>query len=148
LRNTKNISTNYNLINVILFFSTLIFFNSCGGDKNTQTIPKNIVSQQQFTNIITDFLISESASNLNLKTIAINKFDSAYAFNPLKENNVTKPQYDSALNFYSMHPALYKQVYEDAIEQLHTKQTKRRTFDVADSLNKLKKDSILTKNAK
>jgi hypothetical protein len=133
---------------IIFIFSTLILFlySSCNSN-DTITIPNNLISQQKFTKLITDFLLAESATNLNIKSINSSKFDSVYWFNPLKLNNITKAQYDSAINFYSKHPQLYKQIYEDAIQLLSNKQTKLKTKQVADSLRtiKLKNDSLILK---
>jgi hypothetical protein len=70
-----------------------------------------------------------------------------YAFNPLKQNNISKSKYDSTLIYYSQHPDLYKLIYENALQELSNLQTKRRALAVADSIKLIKKDTT-QKNAK
>lgn len=133
---------------VSFIFSTIIFFLfSFCNSSDIVTIPNNLISQQKLAKLIADFLLAESATNLNIKSVNSSKFDSVYWFNPLKLNNITKTQYDSAINFYSKHPELYKQIYEDALQLLSNKQTKLKAKQVADSLRtlKLKKDSLILK---
>ncbi len=129
-----------NYIIIVLFFLIV----RCG-NKSTETAPNNIINEQQFTKILSDFLISESVINLNIKNINNLKFDSIYAFNPLKENNISKGKYDSTIYYYSQHPELYKQIYEDALELLSQMQIQQKAKFVADSLRiiKIKKDCAL-----
>ncbi|MDX2172278.1 MAG: DUF4296 domain-containing protein [Bacteroidota bacterium] len=126
----------------IFFIALLFLFIRCGNE-NEDTIPNSIISKEKFAKLITDFLLAESATNLNIKQVDITKFDSTYTFNPLKENNVTKSQYDSAVNFYSKHPQLYKQIYDDALQLLSEMQTLQKAKIASDSLktDKNKKDS-------
>ena len=131
----------------IFFGLIVVVVVSCGTNKNEETVPNTILDEKTFTTILTHFLIAESATNLNIKNADIAKFDSVYAFNPLKENNITKAQYDLTLDFYAKHPKLYKQIYEDALQQLSELQTQKRAALVADSINKIKKDTLI-KNAK
>lgn len=102
------------------------------------------IPQEKFSKLIADFLLAESAVNLNIKNLNINAFDSAYAFNPLKDNNISKSLYDSTILFYSSHPDLYKEMYEEALQLLSEMQTAQRTIIMQDSLRaiQLKKDSI------
>lgn len=132
--------------NFIFFIALLFLFVRCG-DENEDTVPNSIISKEKFTKLLTDFLLAESATNLNIKQVDITKFDSTYKFNPLRENHVTKSQYDSAVNFYSKHPQLYKQIYDDALLLLSDMQTKIKATSITDSLKliKLKTDSLNAK---
>ena len=131
----------------IYFSLVVVFITSCGANENGETVPETVLDKKMFTTVLTHFLIAESATNLNVKNADIAKFDSVYAFNPLKENSITKAQYDLTLDFYAKHPKLYKQIYEDALQQLSELQTQKRAALVADSINKIKKDTLI-KNAK
>jgi hypothetical protein len=99
--------------------------------------PKNIITREQFTKLLVDFSLAESAAGMNIKNYTIHKLDSAYAFNPLKENNVTMSQYDSTLIYYSSQPALYREIYESVLQRLNDMQTKRAVKN-----DSLKKDSL------
>jgi hypothetical protein len=67
------------------------------------------------------------------------KFDSAYAFNPLKENNIDQAKYDSSISFYSKHPKLYKKIFEEVLTTLSKMQAAR----AAKKDSTVKKDSVL-----
>lgn len=120
---------NIDLSGIVLVCSLLLLFTACGKNEedNQVQIPAGVLSEEQFVNLLTDHALAESAANLNVKNVAFNKIDSAYAFNPLLENNVSKGQYDSTLSFYIRHPALYKKIYESVLETLTRKQTARET---------------------
>lgn len=108
---------------------------ACNSNEEDITIPNTIINEEKFTKLMVDFALAESASNLNVKNVAAQKIDSTYTFNPLEENNISKSQYDSAISFYSKHPALYKKIYENVLVSLSKMQTKRDTLKV-DSLLK------------
>ena len=77
-----------------------------------------------------DFSLAESASNLNVKNLPAEKMDSAYAFDPLEENNVSRSQYDSAVSFYSKHPSIYKKIYENVLATLSKMQLRNDSAKV------------------
>jgi hypothetical protein len=117
-----------------IFFQTILLFFSCGTAEKNAEVPPGTVSEEVFTRVLKDFALAESATNMNIKNVNIHKIDSAYAFNVLKENKITKPQFDSALAFYVSHPDLYKKVYENVLVALS---------EMAAERNPTKKDSIL-----
>ncbi len=100
---------------------SLLFF-SCRPKEENAEPPANILTEEQFTNVLVDSYLSEGASGINVKNVTGEKFDSAYVFNPLKDNNVDKPKFDSSLLFYTKHPEIMKRVYEKVLEQLSRKQ--------------------------
>ena len=117
--------------NNFLFVVLAIFIFSCTNNESVE-IPANIIPRETFTQILVDFALAESAANMNIKNVPFNNTDSVYAFNPLKENHITKEQYDTTLAFYSSHPELYKEIYEEVLIKLNAMQTQR------DSLNNKK----------
>jgi hypothetical protein len=124
------------LLKSIILFSLTILFVSCGKNAEKKVeIPAGILNQEQFTKVLTDFALAESAANMNIKNVIIQKTDSVYAFDPLLENNVRKSQYDSTILFYTANPELYKKVYENVLVALSELQAKRNTIKV-DSISK------------
>ena len=120
--------------NILLLFIILLII-SCGKGKDEEvTIPENVLSEEKFTKVLVDFALAESTSNMNVKNVSAAKIDSVYAFNPLKENGITKPQYDSAIAFYSKHPLLYKKIYEDVLVALSKMQVKKDSSKVDPTL--------------
>ncbi len=121
---------------ITLIFSAAIFFACGNGDEQEISIPPYVLSEEKYIKLLVDFSLAESAGNLNIKNYTGTKFDSAYAFNPLKENNVSQSLYDSTLSFYSKHPKLYKKMCEEVLVILSKMQITRET---------VKKDSALDK---
>lgn len=118
------------IINILLLaFVTLLA--ACHKEKEVN-IPDGILDKPQFAKLLADLALAESAANMNIKNVAVYRIDSTYAFNPLKENNVSQAQYDSTIAFYSAHTELYKEVYEEALNLLNELQTRR------DSLKRVK----------
>lgn len=110
---------NFTYTKLFIFLFAAIVLSSCGSvDDSDITIPDTILSEEKFTKLIVDFSLAESASNLNVKNFPAEKMDSAYAFDPLEENKISKAQYDSAVSFYSKHPAIYKKIYENVLTTL------------------------------
>jgi hypothetical protein len=71
--------------------------------------------KELFSKILVEFALAESAANLNIKGVSVQKIDSVYAFDPLYENKVRKSQYDSTLIYYAHHPKEYKIIYENVL---------------------------------
>jgi len=120
-----------------LFLSVICisFIFSCSSPQEENvSVPDKILSEEVFTKLIVDFALAESTSNINIKNVSSEKNDSAYAFNPLKENNVSRVDYDSALAFYSKHPTLYKKVYENVLVILSKMQIRNDTIKVDSNL--------------
>lgn len=90
---------------------------SCSRE-NATIIPENVLSKEKFEEILFDMSLAEAAININVKNVKPEKMDSVYAFDPLKENNVSRAEYDTSLHFYSAHPELYKEVYDKVLERL------------------------------
>lgn len=88
-------------------------------------LPENILSEERFAKVLADFALAEGATNLNVKNVPIQRFDTVYAFDPLKENGVRPSQYDSTLSFYAKHVTLYEKAYESALALLSEMQTRR-----------------------
>jgi hypothetical protein len=123
------------LLKSLILFSLAFGLFSCGKNAEKEVeIPAGILSQEQFTKVLADFALAESAANMNIKNVVVQKTDSVYAFDPLLENNVRKSQYDSSVLFYTARPELYKKVYEQVLEMLSELQAKRNGTSV-DSLS-------------
>lgn len=109
-----------------------LLFVTCESGDETATIPPGILSEEEFARVLTDFSLAEGAANMNVKNLPIQHLDSAYAFDPLKDNNIRQGQYDSTIKHYSTQPELYKRVYEKVLQNLTELEAAR---------NAIKKDS-------
>ncbi|MCE3228808.1 MAG: hypothetical protein K0S32_3359 [Bacteroidetes bacterium] len=124
----------------LVLLALVLIFSSCSEEENSVEIPPGILKQEQFAKILTDLALAESAANLNIKNVKIEKIDSTYAFDPFKENNTTQQQYDSSAHFYSMHPDLYKEAYEKSMQMLVEMQAKRAQLQA--KTDSARKDSV------
>jgi hypothetical protein len=94
--------------------------------KEEVKIPDNVLDKETFSDVICDLTLAESAATLNVKNVPFEKFDSAYAFNPLIDRKISREQYDTSLYFYSHHPELFKEVYQLSLEKLNQFQSSRK----------------------
>ncbi len=100
----------------------LITFSACKEEGSGDNRPINLIPEEAFVSLLVDLSLSESAANSNVKQVSNLKLDSVYAFNPIKEMNIRKSQYDSTLAYYSEHISEYKAVYELVLERISAMQ--------------------------
>lgn len=122
------------IIYIVLLLSVFVL-QSCTNKSDAEIkIPDNILTEEQFTKVLVDFALAESAINLNIKNAPIPSIDTTYAFNPLKENNVSRQKYDSTILFYASHTDLYKKIYENVLAILSDMQVQRDSISVKKDL--------------
>jgi hypothetical protein len=118
----------------LLCLFAIIVMTSCGQKYEDRTpIPPGVLDEEAFARLLVNIAVTESAANLNIRGMPIQKFDSAYAFDPLSEQGVRKATYDSTIRFYSAHPEKYKRVYDSVLVHLTDLKTKRSTTVIPDS---------------
>lgn len=104
------------LLVIVLLFSLMV---SCKPPKEEdEVVPSTIIAEEEFVKVLTDAYLCEGASGINIKNVPGNKFDSTYAFNPLKDNNISKALFDSTIAYYSNHPKKMKRIYEKVLDKL------------------------------
>jgi Domain of unknown function (DUF4296) len=102
----------------------LLFVSCKPKQEEDETIPTNIISEEQFITILTEAYLGEGAAGINIKNVGGDKYDSTYVFNPLAENHVSKSQFDSATTYYAAHPKKLKMMYDKVLDRLSQLQTK------------------------
>jgi hypothetical protein len=117
----------------VLTLSAALILLACKEEKHV-SVPDHILSKEKFVRVLVDLSLAESAANLNVKNVRIEKIDSTYAFDPLKENQVSKEQYEASALFYTEHPDLYKEVYDEALKTLTEMQVRKKL--ITDSVKK------------
>ena len=100
---------------IIISFCSIIFYQCSQNNLESEDSQDNILNKELFSKILVEFALAESAANLNIKGVSVQKIDSVYAFDPLYENKVRKSQYDSTLIYYAHHPKEYKIIYENVL---------------------------------
>lgn len=109
-----------------LFIVSCLLFSCKPSLEEDETIPSNILSEDQMIIVLTDAYLAEGASGINVKSVPGEKFDSAYVFNPLKDNNIEKAQFDSSLVYYTKHPKKLKIIYDKVLDKLSVIQAKAK----------------------
>lgn len=109
-------------LNIVKFILVSALLFSCKPEQEDTTPPENILTEDQLTIVLIDSYLAEGASGINVKNVTGEKFDSAYSFNPARDNNIDKAKFDSSIAFYSKHPEVLKRIYEKVLEVLSKKQ--------------------------
>ena len=107
-----------------LFIVSCLLFSCKPAKEEDETVPSTILSEEQLINVLTDAYLAEGASGINVKSVPGEKFDSAYVFNPLKDNNINKAQFDSSIIYYTRHPKKLKFIYDKVLDKLSVIQAK------------------------
>lgn len=110
----------------LISFVFVVTLFSCAPQKDNVVIPPYVLNEIEMTALLTDCYLAEGASGINVKQVMGAKVDSVYMFNPLKDNNCTKIKFDSSISFYTKHPVLFKQVYENVLEKLSQLEAKEK----------------------
>ena len=121
------------IIPIYIFFCAIIL-NACASSEENVNIPSDVLSEEQFIKVLTDCYLAEGASGINVKNVTGEKFDSAYIFNPLKDNHISKPLFDSSISFYTQHPKLLKIIYDKILDRLSQIQANGK-IDALDTIN-------------
>ena len=102
-----------------LFIVSILFFSSCKPtSEEDEVVPENVLSEERLVKILTDAYLAEGASGINVKNVPGEKFDSAYVFNPLKDNRVDRVVFDSSMAYYTRHPKKLKVIYDKILDKL------------------------------
>ena len=102
---------------IYIIFSSLLFF-SCETQETEIDIPPNVLSEDKLVKVLTDCYLGEGASGINVKNVTGEKFDSAYLFNPLNDNQISRELFDSSISFYSKHPKVLKIIYDRVLDRM------------------------------
>ena len=103
----------------INFIVIILVFISCSVKNDEVKIPETIISHEEIVIILTECYLAEGASGINVKAVTGQNIDSVYLFNPIKDNHCSKGKFDSSISFYSKHPVMFKQVYDEVLERLN-----------------------------
>ncbi len=110
--------------NAAVLFSGMFLLLACESESIEQA-SSNLIERDKFIEIMKDYALVESMLNSNTANANGPAFDSIYNFDVLKENEVTKSQYDSTLVYYTAHPDEFKELMDEVLEKLNIEMAKR-----------------------
>lgn len=99
---------------------------ACSDDKQVE-IPAGVLSQEQMATVMAEVHLLEASLNLNISS-AITKGDApdlqATTLEVLKKKGVTKEKYETSFLFYSQHPEILSEIYQQVLNNLSQLQAK------------------------
>lgn len=103
----------------VKYICLLFICIACSKSNNVDVvIPEYVIPKEKFVTILTDCYLGEGATSINVKGVTGEKFDSTYLFNPLKDHQITKAEFDTSLAFYTKNPILLKSMFDEVLEKL------------------------------
>jgi hypothetical protein len=106
-------------IRLHLFTFSLFILSCAAKHEDDVLVPPTILESHQLVEILTDAYLAEGAAGINIKGVSGQQFDSVYLFNPLKEHGCSKSKFDSSMVFYTHHPIVLKNIYDQVLEELN-----------------------------
>lgn len=106
-----------------IVFTLLIFIAfACNSSKPEVTLPANVVSKDTMVDILVDVHILEATIDLGIMKSEIDLKQTDKYYPIFKKHNITRQEYDKSLLFYTSHPELLNQIYDNVIAGLSRKQ--------------------------
>ncbi len=98
---------------------------ACGGKEQVE-IPSTILPKEKMAAILVDIHLIEAAMNLNVMNPenASIPNNSSPTIDVLKKNHITKAQYEESFLFYTQHPTLLGEIYQEVLNELSKMQAK------------------------
>ena len=114
-----------------LFFNYFFFLNItcatlflvCSCNKKAVEIPKGILTKQELVPVLADMHLAQAAAGLNQFSDTARYNLNEYSDAIFKLHHISKEKYDSSLSFYSSHPDLLDEIYQEVINELSKKQS-------------------------
>lgn len=98
-----------------LFLFTILM--SCTSEEKSISIPETTLSKEKMVGIMLDIHISEAT--MNMTPINRNASDSPLpGIDVLKKNNISKEEFDESFIFYTKHPVLLNEIYDEVMDSL------------------------------
>jgi hypothetical protein len=99
---------------IFLLFTILI---SCTSEEKSISIPETTLSKEKMVSVMLDIHISEAT--MNMTPINRNASDRPVpGIDVLQKNNISKEQFDESFIFYTKHPVLLNEIYDEVMDSL------------------------------
>ena len=106
---------------VRFFIIAFIFFLfSC--TRKPVEIPKSVLPKDQLIPVLVDIHVAQAAMGMNQLVDTSHFTMSEYTSYIFTIHHITKNEYDSSMSFYSQHPELLSEIYQEVINELSKKQ--------------------------
>jgi hypothetical protein len=106
----------------IFFYSLIVTSIFFGCKKPEVKIPEGVLKKEQMVPILADIHIAQAAAVMNSASDTTRYSLSAMTEYILKIHHTSQAQYDSSIAFYTKHPEIMSQIYDNVISELSKKQ--------------------------
>ncbi len=102
----------------VLIFSIHLF--AC---KDSEiVIPPDILSKEELVPILTDLQIAQASRTIFEYSDTVSYSLNDYRMAILKKKNIEEAKFESSMKFYSAHPELLQEIYNEVVNELSRKQ--------------------------
>lgn len=109
----------------VLYILICVLLLACA-EKKPVEVPSTVLPKDKMAMVLVDIHLIEAGMNLNVmspESAAIPTGMGA-SIDVLKKHEITKAQYDSSFVFYTQHPEMLKEIYDDVLNELSKLQAK------------------------
>ena len=95
-------------------------------NEDSVIIPDTVLPKEKMTAVLVDIHLIEATMNLNVMSSESASIpgSSTLSIDVLKKHQITKKQYDESFIFYTQHPDLLNEIYQEVINELSRLQAK------------------------
>lgn len=106
------------LIAFFVLISIILLFACKGGEENV-SVPADIIQPDSMIGILVDFHLVEAAiSDKQQQKKNVAYYTDYYYQEILKKHQISRVDLDKAFDFYSYHPKLYREIYDQVLSEL------------------------------
>lgn len=102
---------------VHFLYSLLLLLLSCKSDTGI-VIPENVLSKEEMTSLMVDIHLAEAAMNLGSNPQSFSPTSVSIDADILKKHHTTKQLFEESFTFYTEHPVLMNEIYQDVLNEL------------------------------
>ena len=104
----------------LCYFILFLFVTGCG--KTKVELPAGVLTQKEMIPLLVDMHIARAATGLyNAGDTSLFTMNDYIPY-ILKIHHIESAVYDSSISYYTLHPELMKEMYDDVISELSKKQ--------------------------
>jgi len=107
-----------------IFIFALIFLTGCR--KSTEEIPRGIISRDSMIFIMADIHIAEARIMKSGSKSSNRDLRSAYMQKVLTKSGVDTARFRKSFDYYSLHPEIFAEMYEDVVVVISKKQAESK----------------------
>lgn len=115
---------------LLAFFLSLIFFGSC----DSETKPKGMIGREKMVEVLTDVHLVNGYTSTVMNLDTIKQVTANYLNVVYKKHQVDSIQFKKSLRYYSEHPKMLSEIYDQVIKKLETKEKEMASPKKADDI--------------